>query len=79
MPNKLKAIKITMAPPAKKSSQVEGVGYDQASQTLAVKFSNGGSYHYHDVSQQMYDDLCKADSIGSHLHKHIKQCKCTKL
>lgn len=54
------------------SSQVKAHGYDAATKTLAVQFNSGHTYHYHDVTASQYDELCKADSIGSHLHKAIK-------
>ncbi len=66
--------------PIKGSSQIESIGHDLATNTLSVKFLKGGTYHYHDVNQGAFDELMKADSIGSHLHKHVKsKCKCTKL
>lgn len=53
-----------------KSSQIESIGH--SGDTLAVKFRSGGTYHYHGVSAAKFAELQKADSIGSHLHKHIK-------
>ena len=61
-----------------KSSQIESIGHD--GDTLAVKFKNGGIYHYQDVSAAQFAELQKADSIGSHFGKHIRpKHKFTKL
>lgn len=55
-----------------KSSNVESVGYDAGSRTMAVKFKSGGLYHYADVAKEEYDALRGADSVGAHLSKHVK-------
>ena len=61
-----------------KSSQIESIGHE--GNTLAVKFRSGGVYHYHDVSASLFAELQKAESLGSHLHKHIKpKCKISKI
>ena len=39
--------------------------------TLAVKFKNGGTYHYSGVSAAQFEELKTAESVGSHLHKHF--------
>lgn len=67
---KPKAPVITMI--ACKSSQVESHGYDPVTQTLAVKFKNGGVYHYHNVPPAMQHDMLKSPSIGSFLHSNVK-------
>lgn len=56
-----------------KSSQISEIGHCPATNTLAVKFHNGGSvYHYDGVTAAQFDALHKSDSIGAHLGKHIK-------
>lgn len=55
-----------------KSSQVQSIGYCPATKTLAVNFNSGGQYHYHDVSQEHFDGLLKAESAGKYLGQHIK-------
>ena len=61
-----------------KSTQIESIGH--AGDTLAVKFRSGGTYHYHDVSAAQFAEFQKAESLGQHLHKHIKpKHKFTKL
>lgn len=61
---------ITMQPVD--SSQIESIGHDPATGTLAVKFKSGGLYHYHDVPASKYADLLKAESVGKFLHAHVK-------
>jgi hypothetical protein len=54
------------------SSNVDTIHYEPNAKRLEVTFKNGRTYHYQGVSQQEYDALENADSIGKHLHKHIK-------
>ena len=54
-----------------KSSNVESVGYDPASQTLQVKYRSGAEYQWNHVPPEEHKALISADSIGSHLHRHI--------
>jgi hypothetical protein len=57
---------------AVQSSNIESIGYDGKSNTLGVKFKGGSEYHYHGISPGQYQDLRNAQSIGAHLHTHIK-------
>jgi len=54
------------------STNVDSVGYDTASQTLEVEFTNSNVYQYFDVPQEIYDELISADSVGKYLSAHIK-------
>lgn len=55
------------------SSQIEAVGYDDATKTLALKFKHGGSvYHYDNVPPELYADFSAAESKGSFFGKRIK-------
>ncbi|MGN4069447.1 KTSC domain-containing protein [Burkholderia gladioli] len=60
------------------SSQVHSIGYDAESETLAVRFKDrktgapNALYHYSQFTQANFDALRTADSIGSHLHRHVK-------
>ncbi|NML34547.1 KTSC domain-containing protein [Paraburkholderia antibiotica] len=64
-----------------KSSQIHSIGYDPASQTLAVRFKDRATdeptslYHYSGVTPANFDALKGAESIGSHFYKHIKPHK----
>lgn len=63
---------------AVKSSQISEIGYDKASCTLAVQFhprlqDEGASvYHYQNITEDMWEDFRKADSVGSFFSKHIR-------
>ncbi|RQV52070.1 KTSC domain-containing protein [Burkholderia cenocepacia] len=59
------------------SSQIHSIGYDAASETLAIRFKNKANcpsslYHYSDVTQANFDAFKGAESIGSHFYKFIK-------
>ncbi|KVP84509.1 hypothetical protein WJ95_20315 [Burkholderia ubonensis] len=59
------------------SSQIHSIGYDAETETLAVRFKGRTGeptalYHYSKFTQANFDALKTADSIGSHLYKHIK-------
>lgn len=65
-------MQITMEPV--KSSQIESIGYDQATKTLAVKFIRGGGavYNYFDVPPSIYAGLQTAESVGTFFGKHVR-------
>jgi hypothetical protein len=54
------------------SSNIEAVGYDPDTQTLAVQFNGGGVYHYAGVSAEAHKALVEAPSVGGHFHQHIR-------
>lgn len=57
--------------PVEGSSQIAALGH--SGDTLAVKFKGGGAtYHYKGVSADEFAQLKAAQSLGSHLHLHIK-------
>ena len=60
---------ITLAPV--KSSNVDSVGYDAATQTLAVKFKSGGVYHYAGVPADIHTNLHKAESVGKYIGAQV--------
>lgn len=55
------------------SSNLEGCHYDEATQTLTVKFKNGGSYAYGGVVKDHYQGLIDAKSPGTYMHGTIRQ------
>lgn len=55
-----------------KSSQIHSIGYDPATNTMAVRFHNGGVYHYHDVSAERFQAMKESESVGKHLHANFK-------
>jgi hypothetical protein len=62
------------------SSQIEAVGYDESTQTLAIRFKGKGEapgslYHYNNLTAEDFAAFKSAESIGSHFYKHIKPHK----
>ena len=53
------------------SSNVKAIGYSPEKRILVVEFKSGHKYAYHEVSKDSHDRLMKADSLGSHLSRHI--------
>lgn len=55
-----------------KSSNVAAYGYDKKTQTLAIAFNHGGTYHYSGVSAEAHEELTKAKSFGKHFLTNIR-------
>lgn len=53
-----------------KSSNIAKLGWNDG--VLHVEFSNGGLFSYAGVTNQAYNELMAAKSIGSHFAKHIR-------
>lgn len=64
-------LKITMEPVAN-SSQVKAIGYDSATQTLAVKFHTGDEYRYMQVPADEVQAMRECKSAGKFLSLRIK-------
>lgn len=59
------------------SSQIEGIGHDPITGTLAMQFkakkgAPASIYHYANVDAPLFDALKNAESIGKHFATHIK-------
>lgn len=54
------------------SSNVAELGYDAATQTVYVRFSDYRLYVYKNVPEGEYQGLFNAPSIGSYLHRNFK-------
>jgi len=54
------------------SSNVESIGYDAAEGMLEVEFKGGAVYQYTGIPQELYAELCEAGSVGSFIHRRIK-------
>jgi hypothetical protein len=55
------------------SSTVSAVGYDEASNTLGVRFLNGTEYHYFGVPQDVFEGLRSATSVGQYFDQNVKK------
>lgn len=59
------------------SSQINAIGYDAASKTLAIQFKGysgkvGATYHYANVTPAQFAEFNKADSKGRWFGAHLK-------
>lgn len=54
------------------SSNIEAIGYEDASQELHVLFLSGGHYVYSNVPPEIFDEFMNAASKGSFLNREIK-------
>lgn len=55
-----------------KSSNLEAIGYDEATRVLSIKFKSGGTFKYAGVPPSVHEEFMKADSHGKFFHKHIR-------
>ncbi len=56
------------------SSSLKAIAYDKETETLGIKFNNGGIYHYFDVSMEVYQELLNAESLGRYFLYNIREC-----
>lgn len=54
------------------SSNIAAIGHDPINLTLTVEFKSGARYLYQNVPTDLFDQMVKADSIGSAFHNLIK-------
>ena len=58
------------------SSQLDSIGHDPATNTLAIRFKAkngpGSLYHYSNFSAEQFEAFKGAESIGIHFRDHIK-------
>ncbi len=54
------------------SSNIAAIGHDPINLTLTVQFKSGSRYLYQKVPTALFDQMVKADSVGSAFHKLIK-------
>lgn len=58
------------------SGLIHAHGFDPATGTLALQFKSKGGpgsiYYYANCTQDMYDELCAAESIGKFFAQRIK-------
>ena len=54
------------------SSMINKYVYNFATNTLKVEFTSGALYEYTNVDHDLYDNLCKADSVGKFFNEKIK-------
>jgi hypothetical protein len=55
------------------STSVAAIGYDPDTNTLGVRFLNGGEFHYYGVSADVFEGMKAATSVGRYLDQYIKK------
>ena len=56
-----------------KSSNIAAVGYDKDElRYVYIRFLNGSVYRYDGVSDEHYEGMMHADSVGRYFNEHIK-------
>lgn len=55
------------------SSQIDAIGHDPRHNEMKVRFKNGGTYLYRNVTLGDFEALRKAESVGSHFSKVFKK------
>ena len=54
------------------SSNIVSIGYEEASETLEVEFTNGRIYQYYNVPAFMFEQMTTATSVGQFFNANIK-------
>lgn len=54
------------------SSNISSVGYDAASETLEVEFTNSSIYQYYNVPSNLFEQLMLSSSKGQFLNTYIR-------
>jgi len=70
--HKIKLIMIKEQSSIVDSSMINKYVYNFATKTLKVEFTGGALYEYANVEPDLYDNLCKAESIGKFFNEKIK-------
>jgi KTSC domain len=55
------------------SSAIAALAYDSIRHVMGVIFANGDEYHYHEVSQETFEAVRTAPSIGTAFDTTIKK------
>lgn len=54
------------------SSLFKSIGYNKLENLLQVEFNNGDVYNYFEITEEMYNNLLKATSVGKYYLANIK-------
>ena len=57
---------------AVQSRDIAIVGYDPETLMLEITFRGGGVYQYKDVTEAVYQNLLRAESLGTYFNQNIK-------
>lgn len=53
------------------SPLVASVGYDSHAKLLEIGFVTGTAYRYSGVSRHVFEEIVKAESVGSYFNAHV--------
>lgn len=56
------------------SSNINSMGYDDASQTMAIQFKGGKTYHYAGVPKEVFEFVRDSESVGREFLISIRDC-----
>ena len=54
------------------SSDIAGIGYDAATETLEIEFKATGVYRYFSVPKDVHEEFARTPSPGKYFLQHIK-------
>lgn len=54
------------------SSNLEQIGYDDETETLAIVFHSGSLYHFHGVPRSTFEGLRAAPSVGKFFNAEVR-------
>lgn len=54
------------------SSNIKAIGHDPSTNVLRVQFHSSGTYDFHGVTAEQYQQLMAAESKGQHFQRHIR-------
>lgn len=55
------------------SSNIAALSFDETSNTMQVKFKNGGVYEYANITKVFFNSLLNAESVGSTFSTLVKK------
>lgn len=58
--------------PLASSSLIAAIGHDSDTNTLALQFHGGKTYHYDNVPAEMFEEMQQAESAGRFFQQRIK-------
>ena len=54
------------------SSNIDAVGFDEATNTLTVRFHTGKVYEYSGVAREYFEQMLNSESVGQYFHRRIR-------
>jgi len=54
------------------STMITSTAYNPHTETMELVFCNGGIYEYHQIEEEIYQELIASTSIGEYFNDHIR-------